>query len=127
AVSRTPTGILYNGAQLNQYDVQLPSPCILTHGWVSIVGFGDPTCSFYWMTSSAGDHLSYCDTCRPSIQSTDMSFCLQGVVGGVFGACCNDASASCTDAVEINQCAASTQRFAANQSCSGLNPLCGAP
>lgn len=123
--TRTPTGHTYHGAQLNEYHAELPSSCAMTRGWVSIAGVGDPTCWFLWMTSPTGDHRGHCAGCAAPMIESDFAVCLHGTPGGVVGACCSDSAASCNDNVEMDDCAAATQRFVANGSCSGMNPPCG--
>ena len=54
----TDTGLTYDGWPLYQYDTELAPGCSLANGWVSIVGAGDSTCWFRWMSSGAGDHAS---------------------------------------------------------------------
>ncbi len=121
--TRTATGIIYNGAELNEYTATLTSPCVLVNGWVSIVGLGDPECWFLWM--SAGPGTSWCDRCIPSEQSLDLSLCLFGTPGGVFGACCNDDTGSCADGVEITDCLGPNERFRPDAACGDLDPPCG--
>jgi hypothetical protein len=122
--TRTPTGILYDlGAELNMYEVTLPEPCVLVNGWVSIVGLGDPECWFLWMSAGLGS--SWCDGCQASREDVDLSLCLQGVSGGVFGACCTDATGECLDGVEITECAGTDQRFRPDETCADLDPPCG--
>lgn len=121
--TRTPLNILYNGAELNRYEVALPSPCILVHGWVSIVGKGDPQCWFLWMSSGLGS--SWCTGCIPSQQGVDLCVCLSGQYGGAVGACCTDSTAQCANNVNIANCTGNDQRFAANITCDQLEPPCG--
>ncbi|NNM26680.1 MAG: hypothetical protein HKO59_11980 [Phycisphaerales bacterium] len=121
--TRTPTGAIYLGAELNRYDVTLPESCVLVNGWISIVGRGDAACWFLWI--SAGPGGSYCDGCLPSEQGFDLAFCLQGTSGGVFGACCTSATAICTDGVEITACTSPGQRFEPDATCDELEPACG--
>jgi hypothetical protein len=64
----------YFGATLNEYGAILPTPCTLSDGWVSIVGFGDPDCWFLWMSAGL-DGTSYCDNCAPQIDLIDLSVC----------------------------------------------------
>jgi len=123
--TRTPTGHTYNGAQLNEYHVDLPSPCVLTRGWVTIVGLGDETCWFLWMSSPIGDNLSHCSGCTVGPASVNLAVCLHGTPGGVFGACCDDTLVRCFDNVEITNCAAPNQRFTPNGTCAFLDPPCG--
>jgi len=123
--SRTPTGLTYNGAQLNEYHAELPSPCALTRGWVTLVGQGDEQCWFLWMSSPVGDNLSHCSGCSVPTLSANLAICLHGTPGGVFGACCNDALTTCSDNIEMDDCAANHQRFSPNQPCAALDPACG--
>ena len=121
--TRTPLGIFYLGAELNEYSVTLPAPCVLVSGWVSIVGLGDPECWFLWM--SAGSGFSWCEGCSASAEGFDLAICLTGTPGGAFGACCDDASGTCTDNVEISDCTAPGLRFAPDTLCADLDPACG--
>ena len=122
---RIPTGISYLGAELNQYFVQLPAPCVLVNGWVSLVGRGDPECWFLWMSSSYFGE-SYCQGCGAPLEGVDLSVCLLGAFGGLFGACCDDATGVCMDEkVEITDCVGLTQRFLENATCDDFDPPCG--
>lgn len=121
--TRTATGIEYLGAELNEYKVVLPEPCVLVNGWVSIVGEGDPDCWFMWMSAGPGE--SYCQGCLSPLETDDLSFCLLGSAGGVFGACCDEPTAVCLDGVEITACLDQDQLFAVNQDCDDFDPPCG--
>jgi hypothetical protein len=121
--TRTPLGILYLGMELNEYRVTLPQPCVLVNGWISIDGLGDPECWFMWM--SAGVGASHCDGCQDSAPSYDLSLCLVGTAGGVFGACCDDSTGVCADNVEISDCVSPGLRFVPGASCAELDPPCG--
>jgi hypothetical protein len=121
--TRTPLPFLYLGAQLNEYRVTLPQPCVLVNGWVSIAGAGDPSCWFLWM--SAGTGSSYCAGCTPEPQDIDLALCLEGEAGGVFGACCDDDTGSCMERVEITACGAGGLRFLPGGACDELDPPCG--
>jgi hypothetical protein len=121
--TRTPTGIFYLGAELNEYSTGLPVPCVLVNGWISIEGLGDPECWFLWM--SAGVGTSHCQGCQDENQSFDLSLCLVGTEGGVFGACCDDSTGICNDNVEITDCTAAGLRFSPDQLCADLDPPCG--
>lgn len=124
--SRTPLNIRYNGMEMNEYNAALPLPCILTQGWLSITGGGEADCWFLWITSPTGDNLSYCDGCQPGPMGSDFAWCLEGEAGGIYGACCEDASATCMDEkVEITQCLEDDQRFIPNATCDSINPPCG--
>lgn len=119
-----PTGIKYLGTTLNEYSVTLPTPCVVINGWVSIVGLGDPTCWFLWMSSNMfGDH--WCEGCIPNEQDFDVNACFGGIAGGLFGACCDEASVACDDDVEIIGCLDPQQRFLPDQACDALDPPCG--
>ncbi len=122
-VTRTPTGLDYEGTELNEYSVILPEPCVLTNGWISIQGIGDPECWFLWM--SAGMGYSYCEGCKPTWQDWDLSICLVGTEGGVFGSCCNDVTGQCDDGIEITDCADPSMRFNPDLTCEELDPPCG--
>jgi hypothetical protein len=121
--TRTPLGISYLGAELNEYEVTLPEPCVLVRGWISIVGLGDPDCWFLWMSAGMGE--SYCEGCIAPIEDWDVSVCLRGVEGGVFGACCDDDLGDCAEDVEITDCTAENQRFVPDGTCDDLDPPCG--
>lgn len=123
--TRTPSNIRYHGAEMNEYEALLPSPCVLTRGWVQILGLGDPQCWFLWMTSQHGDRRSFCSGCAAPIVSNDLAVCLHGPIGGASGACCIDASGACADNVDIANCAGATQQFSPGESCDSLNPPCG--
>jgi hypothetical protein len=119
--TRQPLGVLYLGTELNEYHIVLPEPCVLVHGWLSIVGLGDPDCWFLWLSAGAGS--SHCDGCTEA--GSDLAFCLEGQSGGVSGACCSDGSTTCDDAVDIVDCLSTEQRFAPDTTCEGLDPPCG--
>ncbi|HWL91951.1 MAG TPA: hypothetical protein VNT79_00305 [Phycisphaerae bacterium] len=124
--TRTPLNIVYHGAQLNEYHVDLFSPCTLTRGWIRLFGHGDPNCWFLWMTSPQGDGHAWCDGCQPEQQDRDFAFCLEGQVGGIFGACCEESTGFCEDEkIEIVQCLGEDERFTPNALCDQLNPPCG--
>lgn len=120
---REPTGVYYLGSELNEYSVDLPEPCVLVNGWISIIGKGAPDCWFLWL--SAGYGYSYCDNCMPSEQDWDLSICLIGTEGGVFGACCDDLTADCFEEVEITDCIGGEMRFLPDASCDEFVPPCG--
>lgn len=121
--TRVPTGLLYDGFELVEYVATLPEPVVLTNGWLTIVGLGGAECWFLWM--GAGDGASLCDYCVPSLQEFDLSFCLVGTTGGVFGACCDDASGTCVDGVGIADCVDASLRFEPDATCASLVPACG--
>ncbi|MBK8913789.1 MAG: hypothetical protein IPM64_04160 [Phycisphaerales bacterium] len=121
--TRTPTGVFYDFAELNEYVAVLPEPCVLTGGWIGITGQGDPSCWFLWI--SAGPGSSWCDGCAESAQSRNRAFCLEGPTGGVSGACCNPATGACADGVDIANCASAALRFHPGATCGQLDPPCG--
>ena len=124
--SRTSAEFLYFGAELMEYTVDLPQPCVLVNGWVSIVGRGDVDCWFLWQSSNfTGNGDSICEGCADENQFIDLSVCLRGPNGGITGACCDEASGSCDDNTDISQCTAAGTRFAPNESCNALDPACG--
>jgi hypothetical protein len=123
--TRTPTGILYEGAELNEYSVTLPQPCVLVNGWVSIVGLGDYGCWFLWMSSGDGTGQSYCEGCSEAWESDDLSLCLIGTPGGILGACCDDTAGNCNEDVDIVDCLGADQRFVPDGACADLDPPCG--
>jgi hypothetical protein len=120
---RKPTGISYLGSELNEYTVDLPEPCVLVNGWISIMGKGEPGCWFLWL--SAGYGYSYCEGCQPPEQDWDLSICMIGEEGGVFGACCNDLTAECAEDVEIIDCLGEDMRFLPYATCDDMDPPCG--
>ncbi|MHC5111829.1 MAG: hypothetical protein ACYTHJ_18340 [Planctomycetota bacterium] len=116
-------GINYLGTELNEYNVELPEPCLLTDGWVQIVGLGDPGCWFLWIDSPDG--ISYCNICTPTTPNDGLAICQRGVPGGFSGACCDDQSGICEDGVDVEECVANNGRFAVDVTCSELEPDCG--
>ena len=124
--SRTPTGVYYGGKEMNEYHVDLPTPCILTRGWITLIGEGEQLCWFLWMASPVGDNRSWCAECPAHEISDDLAFCLHGTPGGAVGACCDDATSVCTSNVLIEQCLGATQRFSPDTPCESLDPPCGA-
>ena len=123
--SRTPTGINYLGAELNEYHVTLPESCVLVNGWLSLVGLGDPACRFLWQSSGDGTGTSYCDGCQAPWNSDDLSFCLDGTEGGVLGACCDESTGNCADDQDITLCLGADDLFAPGTTCTSLEPACG--
>ncbi len=120
---RIPTGEFYLGTELFEYHVVLPQPVVLTKGWISILGAGDPECWFLWMSSGLGG--SWCDLCLPSQQDLDYAVCLLGTQGDVVGSCCDDLTGNCSDGVNIADCLGPFQRFSADTTCADLEPTCG--
>lgn len=123
--SRTPTGhFIQDFAEINEYEVELPFPCIQSNGWISIVGIGgDPDCIFLWTSATSGDGGAYCVGCGfPPDDGYDLSFCLGGERGGVFGACCDEGLGVCHDNVEIDDCAGIGMRFHPDLTCQDIGP-----
>ncbi len=123
--SSMTVGLSFGGAVLNEYTAVLPAPCVLVNGWISIVGLGDPDCWFLWQSTSVGDGMSYCSGCGSSVENEDLSMCLQGPGGGIFGACCNVTTAVCSDEIEISGCTGPDQEFTPDTLCDDLDPMCG--
>ena len=121
--TRTEVGLNYLGTPLLEYTAVLPEPCVMTSGWVSIVGLGDPTCWFLWMSAGLGG--SYCDGCADAFPAEALAICLEGAPGGVFGACCNQVTGECADDVEITKCQGPDLRFEPDTACADLDPPCG--
>jgi hypothetical protein len=120
------TGNTYAGfADLFEYNVNLPTPCSLSDGWVSIEGDGLTTCWFMWMSGDGGDSNSLqWDGTALTDTGYDRGLCLGGQYVPVYGACCDDSTGTCTDNVEQLDCDASF-RFEANTLCADLDPACG--
>lgn len=126
SATRTPTNIRYNGAELNEYEATLITPFVMTRGWVSIVGVGDPTCWFLWVQSPQGDDAAFCEGCIPQQQGSDYAYCLKGTAGGVSGACCDQTTGVCMDEkIDITDCLSPDQRFKPNATCDSFVPPCG--
>ncbi len=124
--SRTSAQLLFFGAELMEYTIDLPEPCVLVDGWVSIVGRGDVDCFFLWQSSNfTGNGFSLCEGCSFEDQIIDLAVCLRGPVGGVSGACCDEMSGDCSDDVDISECTADGTRFTPNETCDALDPACG--
>ncbi len=122
---RIPTGVDYIFAELNEYRVTLPTPAIITDGWISIVGMGDEDCWFLWLSSGGSQGSSFCNGCQSQLIDYNLNFCLGGTPGGASGACCDVASASCEDGVDIAECVAQGGVFTPNSTCEQLDPACG--
>ncbi len=120
---RIPTLFDYLGANVIEFRAVLPASCVLTRGWVKIVGLGDEDCWFLWLSAGLGGSL--CEGCSVEQQDDDFAFCLNGPVGGVTGACCVDETGQCEENVDIADCAQSTQRFRPGTACADLDPPCG--
>jgi len=128
-----PTGELYAGAfEAKRYETTLDPCCVITDGWVSIAGGGDPECWFMWLSSGeTGQGFAYQkweDGDSLTVTDYDLSLCLtpSGIVPDI-GACCNDNNGQCIDSVLIEQCPVGTPgvRWAANTLCADLQPPCG--
>ena len=90
----------------------------------------------WWCTTAAngtaGIWLDYNGPWEPGYPGTfdeeyDVAFCITGQTSGTVstGACCDDWTGDCTDAVEITDCP-SPLRFAEDTLCDDLDPPCGA-
>ncbi len=121
-----PTGGSYSGLYIQyEFGVDLPEPCNLLSGWVSIQGMLDPSCWFMWASSDVGDGFSWFDNNGVFEDYLyDNAICLTGEYVQEFGACCDDYDGTCVDNVEIVDCPAPL-RFAANTLCADLEPACG--
>ena len=122
----TPTGLLYSGFEMIQYDLTLVPAVNVLEGWVSILGIseGSPDCWFLWANSDYGDsatHLMSEDGAAYTTELNDLSMCLIGNYVPEFGACCNDDTGVCEDGVEIINCFG---RFVADTLCVNLDPPC---
>ena len=76
---KTDTGLKYEGNAftLYEYSAVLTPCCVLTSGWVSIQGFGDPDCWFFWMSSGVGDGQSrWWNGSSLTQRDHDLSLCL---------------------------------------------------
>lgn len=124
----TPTasrpGVVYDVFDLVEYEAVLPEPCIVPRGWLSIQGLGDETCWFFWLSSNDQDRFHLCENCGGDFVEDSLAFCLLGDAGGVFGACCDEASGTCEDGVALADCGAAGSRFAADTLCDELDPPC---
>ncbi len=126
----TGTGLLYHSIyqfELQYFEVPTLDPCcqVPANGWVSIQGLGDASCWFLWISSPDGDGSSYFNNNgTPEAYGYDNAFCLTGTYVPVYGACCDDSTATCTDNVEQMDCLP-PMRFAANTLCGDLDPACG--
>ncbi len=123
----TPTGVYLAGVELLEFstDDGFGVNCMLEAGWIMIQGLGDSDCWFLWLSSMGGDMQSLVDRgAGLEIVGYDLSLCLQ-CGDPVYGACCEDWLETCTEGVEIHDCLGEGLRYAANQSCADLGPLCG--
>lgn len=113
----------YPQYDLYEYTAELDPPCSLKNGWISIRGADGPNCWFAWTSSAHGDGL-----CRTkatlgwSVGRFDLALCLLTDGGPATGACCNDMTGSCTENVELRDCAG---RFMAAGTCASFSPPCG--
>lgn len=127
---RTPTGIVYRGAEYNLYELALIEPVVLTRGWISIVGLGSPTCYFLWAPSAdpaGGSVRDLPEYDRPRRQGNGFAFCLIGTLGNVTGACCNQATGVCSNGAAIENCVGPNDRFAPDGTCAIALADCGVP
>jgi hypothetical protein len=130
----TPTvvdlGSYWFASNLFYYSVDQLLPCVnLSAGWVSVQSQLHPGgCVFLWVNSPLGDYSSYQQPAGGAWGQlgTDMSFCLTGGnCPDIFGACCDDYTGLCTDAVEWGQCTPPL-RFTPDTFCADITPTCGA-
>ncbi len=122
----TPTGLLYAGFEMLEYDIILNPCCSLAEGWVSIQGvsLGDPDdCFFLWGSSPTGDGSSIqidLSTGLPVEPApVDRAVCLTGSFEP--GACCDPFTGDCQDNVEFENC--TYAEFYPGQTCLEIN--CG--
>ena len=125
-VAGVPNGMTYSGFTLYGWDAVLTPCCTQTDGWVSIQSVNDPDCWLLWMNSEMGEDYCVVDTGTSgwTADDIDMSVCLTGVGGDIYGACCDDSSGGCIDGVLSTDCE-SPKRFRADTLCADLDPLCG--
>jgi hypothetical protein len=123
---RTVAGGSYNGFEVVRYDATLTTACGLTDGWISIVGMGDPTCYFLWMSSGeAGNGSSLLDNSGVlEPDDFDLNFCLLGSGSALLGSCCDGTAGGCVDDVLATDCTAPGSRFSLTP-CAQLDPPCG--
>jgi hypothetical protein len=108
-----------------EWSADLPQPCTLSSGYVSIQGQLDNTCWFLWLSSPVGDGYSwFLSNGVWTDYFYDNAICLTGIYEEVYGACCDDQTGICTDNVEQLDCPYPL-RFAANTLCADLTPPCG--
>lgn len=123
----TPVGTVgYALYDLYEFDVDLPTPCVLRDGWISIQGAGAPECWFVWMPAGGGDGRSwgqhggwYGDV---GFFPFDLAFCLLTDGVPTFGSCCDDETGECQENVQFAHC---TGRFQDNGACADFDPPCG--
>ena len=124
-----PVGTLGSWGPLYEFAAQLPAPCTLGYGWVSIqgVGTGAPAdCNFEWMDATGGDGLSYFGT---AAQTLDWTFCVTGTASDATGGCCiSDGGGGYTcQLLAWSECYAQHGQFKGpGTNCSGANPCTGA-
>ncbi len=124
--TKTDTGLTIDGWILWEYEYTLPSCCVLVDGWISIEGVDDGSgCWFMWANSLTGDNYSFQFDGISMVQNDyNMSLCLGGTSGGVLGACCDDATSTCTDDVGCDACPA-PMRWTYDTLCADIEPPCG--
>jgi hypothetical protein len=124
--TKVATGHVYSGYPVYYYSFDLPSPCALRQGWVSIQGLDNGgECQFMWLRSDVGDgFISVCDNSGVwRSEDRDVAFCLTGDPSlVVMGACCEESSAYCFDTA---MSACNYDRFEAGMTCATLVPPCG--
>jgi len=77
-INPTPTGLIFSGFELNQYNATFSSGVDLAAGWVSIQGVSDPTtCWFLWMSGYGNDgHCYQWDGSMMTDRFFDQAICL---------------------------------------------------
>ena len=128
-LARQETGLLYAGYPLYYWGTTLSPCCAITNGWVSIQGtsVGSPDCWFLWMSSGVGDAASLLydvDTGTWTTEDFDLSICLTGEGGELYGACCDPVPGECFDDVLSTECQP-PYLFYANTLCADIDPPCG--
>jgi hypothetical protein len=122
----TRTYSVYSGMELYHFSVPALDPvCYLGAGWVSVRSQPRPDdCLFLWMSSPDGNGNSWQMVNGLEPLLFDRAFCLIGDGEPVYGACCDEVSATCTDNVALNDCGL-PGRFLPNGTCAELSPSCG--
>ena len=134
SVTRERTSYYVYGTRVWAYAVDLPYPCFLPNGWISIQRANQgQVCPFHWMMSYDGNDnaqhssgpLNWDHEPVPNGGTyRGLAFCLTPGAQGVTGACCDDSTGSCTSPVLAENCAFPS-RFAPNTLCAELEPPCG--
>ena len=122
------TGLSYMGWPLYYFSVDELLPCaMLRTGWVSIQSQLNPAdCAFLWMITQMGDTLGFLEDGGVLLPlGYSFAYCLAGGdCPPLYGACCNDYNADCTDYIEWGDCTPPL-RFMPDTLCADLTPVCG--